>query len=449
MIGTLGNPNFASAMLAILFVLSISGIMLKEIALWYKVIAAIASFISVVAIIKSNSRQGLLVIGISIMFYLTVYTYLKSKKLGSLIGFVSLALSFTAILGMLQSGPLSALLYKDSVSVRGFYWRAGLEMFKSNWLTGIGVDRYEYYFKQFREPQYSLRYGYEITSSNAHNTFIQFFATSGIVVGLSYILILGYIFYSILAVLTRLNMEDQKKALGLLSGWVGFQSQSLISIDNIGVSIWGWVLSGSLLGLILNYKKTKDKIGLKETTETKLVKIDLFQPIVSFIAMMPVIIAGALLLKSETATFLTRSNALSTNQINKEIALQQARNVLGNPLSDPRHKLYVSISLYDLGYQNEAEENLRKLVILDPRNIDFLRTLLVIESKNNNTLQQIEIRKKIQIYDPWNVENYLELCKLYLNIGENGKALELKKKIQLINPNSEFSTNVEKLFLNE
>jgi tetratricopeptide (TPR) repeat protein len=165
--------------------------------------------------------------------------------------------------------------------------------------------------------------------------------------------------------------------------------------------------------------------------------------------MMPVIIAGALLLKSETATFLTRSNALSTNQINKEIALQQARNVLGNPLSDPRHKLYVSISLYDLGYQNEAEENLRKLVILDPRNIDFLRTLLVIESKNNNTLQQIEIRKKIQIYDPWNVENYLELCKLYLNIGENGKALELKKKIQMINPNSEFSTNVEKLFLNE
>ena len=449
MIGTLGNPNFASAMLAILFIISISSIVLNEIPLWYKVIAVIASLMSLFAIIKSNSRQGLLVIGISIIFYLTVYLYLKSKKIGRLIGFVSLAISCTAILGMLQSGPLSALLYKDSVSVRGFYWRAGLEMFKSNWLTGIGVDRYEYYFKQFREPEYSLRYGYEITSSNAHNTFIQFFATSGIVVGLSYLLILGYIFYSISTILTRLNTEDQKKALGLLSGWVGFQSQSLISIDNIGVSIWGWVMGGSLLGLILNYKKTKDKVVLQETRKSKLVQIDLFQPIVSFVVIIPVIITGYLLMKSETATFLTRSNALSTNQINKEIAIEQARKVLSNPLSDPRYKLYVSIGLYDLGYQNEAEENLQKLIILDPRNIDFLRTLLVIESKNNNTLQQIEIRKKIEIYDPWNVENYLELCKLYLNIGENSKALELKKKIQMINPNSEFSTNVEKLFLNE
>ena len=30
----------------------------------------------------------------------------------------------------------------------------------------------------------------------------------------------------------------------LLSGWIGFQAQSFISIDNIGISVWGnyWVI---------------------------------------------------------------------------------------------------------------------------------------------------------------------------------------------------------------
>jgi hypothetical protein len=35
-----------------------------------------------------------------------------------------------ALVGMLQIGPLEKFLYKPSVSVRGYYWRAGLEMFK-------------------------------------------------------------------------------------------------------------------------------------------------------------------------------------------------------------------------------------------------------------------------------------------------------------------------------
>jgi citrate lyase subunit beta/citryl-CoA lyase len=35
---------------------------------------------------------------------------------------------FISILGMLQIGPLKDVLYKGSVSIRGYYWRAGLEM---------------------------------------------------------------------------------------------------------------------------------------------------------------------------------------------------------------------------------------------------------------------------------------------------------------------------------
>ena len=92
-----------------------------------------------------------------------------------------------AIFGMLQKGPLTGLLYKPSVSVRGYYWNAAIEMFKSNPLTGVGFDSYGYYFKEFRSIEYPLRYGFELTSSNAHNTFLQLFATGGFFLGISYL----------------------------------------------------------------------------------------------------------------------------------------------------------------------------------------------------------------------------------------------------------------------
>jgi O-antigen ligase len=169
--------------------------------------------------------------------------------MGVLVTFILTTSAVFALLGMLQKGPLTSLLYKDSVSVRGYYWRAGIEMFKDSPLTGIGVDRYGTYFKEFREVGYPLKYGYEITSSNAHNTFIQLFATAGVFVGIFYLMLMALIFYSGVSLIKQINLEDKKIVLGLLSTWIGFQAQSLISIDNIGISIWGWLLGGSILAL--------------------------------------------------------------------------------------------------------------------------------------------------------------------------------------------------------
>ena len=96
---------------------------------------------------------------------------------------------------MLQFGPLQQYLYKASVSVRGYYWRAGLEMLSSHPFFGIGIDRYGSYFKQYREVDYPLNVGFQLTSSNAHNTFIQFFATGGIFLGITYLALNLFVLY--------------------------------------------------------------------------------------------------------------------------------------------------------------------------------------------------------------------------------------------------------------
>jgi O-antigen ligase len=225
MIATLGNPNFASAMLAILTLLAIFSLFMKFISPFFKIIGVSVTIMSLVAIIDSQSRQGLVTLFFGVAFFISVFVYFNHKKIALIVMPLSIITAIFVILGMLQKGPLTYLLYKDSVSTRGYYWRAGIEMLKSEPFTGVGIDRYGAYFKQFREVAYPLKYGFEINSSNAHNTIIQIFSTAGLFVGVSYLLILGYIFFSGLKLVKNTEADQQKIALALLATWIGFQAQ--------------------------------------------------------------------------------------------------------------------------------------------------------------------------------------------------------------------------------
>jgi O-antigen ligase len=235
--------------MAIMGVVCFGSIFIKNFSISSRVFAGLISALNLALIYRSNARQGMLAFLLGIGIFLTIWLLSWRKKMGIIaITFGSITFAF-AVLGMLQIGPLEKLLYKSSVTVRGYYWRAGIEMFKDRPFTGIGVDRYGAYFKEFREAGYPLKYGFEITSSNAHNTLIQLFSTAGIFVGLSYIAILFYVLISGLKIIKNTDGDKQKIILVLLTAWIGFQAQSLISIDNIGISVWGWLLGGSILGL--------------------------------------------------------------------------------------------------------------------------------------------------------------------------------------------------------
>lgn len=269
MIGTLGNPNFASALLSILGFISFTSIFLKEFSPVLKTLAVVSGFLSLSAIIKSDSRQGLIAMTVSLLVFITFFIYLYSKIASRIFALFSFMVLVIGIMGMLQKGPLETLLYKNSVSVRGYYWRAGLEMFMNHPLTGIGLDSYNWYFKQYREVEYALTYGFNITSSNAHNTIIQLFATGGIFVGLGYLAIIALVVFCGILNIRRLLKDQKVIAIILFSAWVGFQAQSFVSIDNIGISVWGWVLGGLIVGVAQNtrieHKKQKPlRLGRKK-----------------------------------------------------------------------------------------------------------------------------------------------------------------------------------------
>ena len=442
MLGTLGNPNFASALLAIIALLSIFSLMYKPISAGYKIMAILVVVLALLSIWESNSRQGLMVFALGLLVYFSLNSYFQSNRLKYLVPLVSFFIIAIAILGMLQKGPAAYYLYKQSVSVRGFYWKAAIQMFESSPLFGIGLDRYGSYFKEFRDPDYPLRFGYEISSTNAHNTFLQFFSTGGILVGTSYLLLMALIFFTGLRNVRHTRNEERKISLALLAVWVAFQSQSLISIDNIGISIWGWILGGAIIGLHNNRLNDSqhNKVASKRGS------IDLFQVGIAASVLTPIIFIAILLHRQEADLYVAKS-AIMQNPVNQQLAIINSQKVLDNNLADPYYKYEASIVLAELGRIELSEIQIKKLSISDPRNLYFLDWLVSTEIRKANYESALKMTLQMEKFDPWNVKNMLLTGELYKQLGDLSKMEEVRLKINKIAPNSDISMQANQILI--
>ena len=435
MISTVGNPNFASALLAVFFLMCFSSLFITQISINFKRVAFLTLSMATIAIILSDSRQGLVTIAIGVLTYACLYFYFNRRKVGIAVISISLCIAVAGVFGMLKQGPLSGLLYKDSVSARGYYWRAGIEMFLDKPFTGVGIDNYGAHFKEFRELAYPLKYGFDITSSNAHNTIIQLFATGGLFVGLSYLLLIIYILFTGLVLVKNTTADQQKIALGLLSAWLGFQAQTIISIDNIGVSVWGWVLGGSLVGLARKFKVDSEGIKREENSQNPN-SIAVFQPLISSVFLISAVAVSGYMLQAERHLFLATSYTNAAVPENRSTVEFISKEVIDNPLAITYYKLQAANNIYTMGNKELGLRIIKDLNYNDPQNLDILRTLLFIETYNQNKESLVQIRTRIAQQDPLNSENYFELCVLYKELGKVDQAIDVRNKILTFAPNS-------------
>jgi O-antigen ligase len=425
-ISTLGNPNFAAAVMAVMGVISFSSIFNFDFKLSSRIFAVILVIMLVFAIYRSNARQGLLSIALGSGVFFIIWIWDKNKKLGiaTLIsGFIVMTFS---VLGMLQVGPLQQYLYKSSVSVRGYYWRAGLEMLSNHPFFGVGIDRYGSYFKQYREAEYPLNIDFQLTSSNAHNTFIQFFATGGVFLGITYLILNLYVLYRAIVGIKSLGGNKKLYLVGIFSAWISFHAQSLVSIDNIGISIWGWVLAGAIIGLSLSedsFNRENEFYSLKKKSD-----LNLGQALVSGISTVFILMLVTLLYRGESISYQGGVTLNSQDEASRTYYKDLQLTVINTPLNDPTYKLFAASKLIDAGFEEGIAEA-EKLYKVDPRNLDTLAILSTTYERLGNLPRAIEFRKLIAELDPWNAENYLALGRAYKSQGNSTESKLMLDKI--------------------
>jgi hypothetical protein len=247
-LGTFGNPNFIGAFLGLFAASLVAYTFKKGVRLELRIAAAVLFLITVYEIIDSSAIQGRVVVaaGLAIVGFYLVRSKFESvlAQTGYLI--VIATGGVFALLGALQIGPLTKYIYKTSVSLRGEYWQAGWNMGSDHPFTGVGFDTYGDWYRRARDTQALVMPGPNTVTNAAHNVPFDVLAFGGWPLFIAYITILLLSVIAIIKVTLRHRSYDGI-FVTLTTAWVCYQLQSIISINQIGLAVWGWLFGGALI----------------------------------------------------------------------------------------------------------------------------------------------------------------------------------------------------------
>jgi O-antigen ligase len=251
--GFFGNPNFQASFMGMAGVAAVaSGLKYSE-KLMIRVGLLAFVLLALFNIYKSKSQQGYLVFlaGVVVVGYLYVRGNSKFKKI-SLVYLVASVVGFMAVLlDILQKSPWSSILYKESVTFRGDFWRAGWKMTLDNPVFGVGLDGYRDHYRASRDLVTALRPGSDAMTDSAHNVFLDISSGGGFPLLIMYLFLVGLTIFSAIKVIRRSSGFDVGFA-AVLGAWVAYLAQSVISINQLGLAVWGWIISGLIIGYEIN-----------------------------------------------------------------------------------------------------------------------------------------------------------------------------------------------------
>ena len=246
--GFFGNPNFFASFIGIAAAGAINKVLDKTTSISNKILWLVLLFLYILNIYKSKSQQGFLVL--LTVFATSVFLWLRTNEKFSKFTFTYLIFVFFGITAILldifQKSPWQSYLYKQSVTFRGDYWQAGWKMATENPLTGVGLDGYRDEYRAALEFSRAARTGSGEVVDSAHNVFIDIASGGGFILLFTYVVILLLATKSI-QVKIKSQSEFDSVFATLLAAWLGYIVQSSISINQIGLAIWGWSLTGYLL----------------------------------------------------------------------------------------------------------------------------------------------------------------------------------------------------------
>ncbi len=265
-LGTFGNPNFVGSFLGIFATVLFAYLVKPNLSYLNRAIALIILLVTFFEIKESNAIQGIVVSagGIALVGFYYIRAKFKSALVSTTYSAAVAVGGLFAVFGALQKGPLANLVYKPSVSLRGEYWQAGWNMAKEFPITGVGMDTYGDWYRRLRDDQALIFPGPNTITNAAHNVVLDQLAFGGWPMFIAYIAILVVVAISIIKVSVR-TREYDFTFVGLATAWVCYQVQSLISINQIGLAIWGWLLGGALIAYERTTRKTVENINEMST----------------------------------------------------------------------------------------------------------------------------------------------------------------------------------------
>ena len=247
--------------------------------------------------------------------------------------------------------------------------------------------------------------------------------------------------------------REQIFVAGVIAGWIVFVSQSIISVDTLVISIWGWVLGGAIVGLSLVKKESEIlSSGRKATKFGKQVKRNAVSDLLLVRGFTFAILSLLLLVfiiipmnrnEKNTASF---SNIIApTNASEKDIYLAIAHSTFNQPLLNPNYKVQIAVKLAQNNYGPESISYFKQTIKTDPRNTNSYSLMSLVYENLKSPQEAIPYRKQLALLDPYGAENLLSLENDYLLVGDKASALSTEKAILGMAPGTDVADRAAKL----
>jgi O-antigen ligase len=248
---TAGNPNFAAGYLGATLPLVVWPAIAPRRPVAVRLIAAGLAAAQLVALTATNSSQGFFSAGagLGVLAVAWVLAQERSWSRPAAVGLLAaggLAV-VTAAAGLAGVGPLSVMSRQRSFELRTYYWQTALNIFRDQPLLGAGLDRYGVNYRLHRPLGVILSSDLPATNDAAHNVVLHMLSTGGLLLGLAYLTVLGLTAWALFNGLRR-HRGERLLLLGAVGGaWLGYQAQSMVSIDVPALAVLHWVLAGAVL----------------------------------------------------------------------------------------------------------------------------------------------------------------------------------------------------------
>lgn len=275
---SLGNLNFVSAIFGFSSIIMLIRV-LNVSNSWDSRLYAVAIIIFyMIFFFWTQSLQGFVMFvaaGASLFLieYLSRSGISVTKKVALLIQLSLIALFL--LMGVFGLGPLAKHLEQETMIFRIDYWSAGVRGLGSNLLTGLGFDNFGNFYRFFRDDSAVARTGPQRVTDTAHNIFLDFGLSVGFLGIIGLILLFSLAVYrsgrnlvGICKEKKNRERESGRLLFGLTVACVVFM---LISINQIGVSVWIFLFIGMALGRRFRFQ-TESKETIKLSTFDSFVK---------------------------------------------------------------------------------------------------------------------------------------------------------------------------------
>ncbi len=254
---TLGNINFSSAFFGLVALSAFTLSLGRSVKFWARLLLWALAGIDLMIILATGSIQGFMIFlaGVGVVGFVFV---LKTNSLRWVrVPYLLLGLGgFTlSVLALMNIGPLARFIFQNSILFRYDYWYAGWIMSLKNPLFGVGLDSYGDWYRELRGPTATLRTGPDRITNTAHNIYLDLSASGGFPLLLAFGILLAFAARASYLVLRR-STSFSTYFTALLACWIAYLVQAAVSINQIGVGIWGWLFTGAIIGYEYSTRET-------------------------------------------------------------------------------------------------------------------------------------------------------------------------------------------------